>query len=159
VKEDEMGRACNTNGDKGNAYRILLLFILTADEFSPGGSGTTIRHNTQTRHDILMGKPEGKRPVEKRRRRWVDNTKIGLREIGWHDMYWIDLAQDRDKWKVSVNMVMNLRVPKNAGKFLSSCCWFGLNFYTQTGGSFSETSVKSHRVTKGDILDDSTVLG
>jgi hypothetical protein len=51
----------------------------------------------------------------------VDNNKMDLREIGWDGMDWIDLDQDRDKWRALVNTVMNLRVPQNAGKFLSSC--------------------------------------
>jgi hypothetical protein len=54
---------------------------------------------------------EGKRPPGRPRRRWVDNIKMDLREIGWDGMDWIDLAQDRDRWRVLVNMVMNLRVP------------------------------------------------
>jgi hypothetical protein len=57
---------------------------------------------------ILVGKPEGRRPL---RRRWVDNIKMDLREIGWDAMDWIDLAQDRDQWRTLVNTVMNLRVP------------------------------------------------
>jgi hypothetical protein len=60
---------------------------------------------------ILVGKPEGKRPLGRPRRKWVDNTKMALREIGWDGMDWIDLAQDRDQWKALVNTVMNLRVP------------------------------------------------
>jgi hypothetical protein len=60
---------------------------------------------------ILMGKPEGKRPLGRPRRRWVDNIKIDLREIGWGAMYWIDLAQDRDQWRALTNTIMNLRVP------------------------------------------------
>jgi hypothetical protein len=60
---------------------------------------------------LLMGKPEGKRPLEIPRRRWVDNIKINLRETGCGDMDWIGLAQDRDRWRALVNMVMNLRVP------------------------------------------------
>jgi hypothetical protein len=60
---------------------------------------------------ILVGKPEGKRPLERPRRRWVDNIKIDLREVGWDGMDWIDLAQDRDRWRTHVNAVMNLRVP------------------------------------------------
>jgi hypothetical protein len=60
---------------------------------------------------ILVGNPEGKRPLERPRRRWVDNTNMGLREIGWDGMDWIDLAQDRDQWRALVNTVMNLRVP------------------------------------------------
>jgi hypothetical protein len=59
---------------------------------------------------LLVGKPEGKRPLGRPRRRWVENIKIGLLEIGWGGVDWIDLAQDRDKWRVLVNVVMNLRV-------------------------------------------------
>jgi hypothetical protein len=59
---------------------------------------------------ILVGKPEGKRPVGRPRRRWMDNFKLDLREIGWDGMDWIDLAQDRDQWKALVNTEMNLRV-------------------------------------------------
>jgi hypothetical protein len=57
---------------------------------------------------ILVGKPEGKRPLG---RRWVNNIKMDLREIGWDGMDWIDLAQNRDQWRALVNTVMNLRVP------------------------------------------------
>jgi hypothetical protein len=60
---------------------------------------------------ILVGKPEGKRPLGRPRRRWVDNIKMDLREIKWDGMDWIDLAQDRDQWRALVNTVMNLRVP------------------------------------------------
>jgi hypothetical protein len=52
-----------------------------------------------------VGKPEGKRPLGRPRRRWVDNIKIDLREIGWD---WIDMAQDRDQWRALVNTVLNL---------------------------------------------------
>jgi hypothetical protein len=62
-------------------------------------------------YTILVGKPEGKRPVGRPRCRRVDNTKIDLREIGLGGMDWIDLAQDRDHRRALVNMVMNLRVP------------------------------------------------
>jgi hypothetical protein len=60
---------------------------------------------------ILVGKPEGKRPLRGSRRRWVNNIKMDLKEIGWDGMDWIDLAQDRGQWKALVSMVMNLRVP------------------------------------------------
>jgi hypothetical protein len=60
---------------------------------------------------ILVRKPEGKRPLGRQRRRWVDNIKIDLREIGWDGMDWIDVAEDRDQWRALVNTVMNLRVP------------------------------------------------
>jgi hypothetical protein len=55
--------------------------------------------------------PEGKRPLGRSRRRWVDNIKIDLRETGWDGMVWIDLAENRDQWRALVNTVMNLRVP------------------------------------------------
>jgi hypothetical protein len=76
-----MGRACSTNWEKRNAYRILL------------------------------GKQERKRPIGRPRRRWVDNIEMDLREIGWDGMDWIYLAQDRDQWRALVNTAMNLRVP------------------------------------------------
>jgi hypothetical protein len=60
---------------------------------------------------IMVGKPEGKRPLRRPRRRWVDNIKMDLRGIGWGGVDWIDLAQDRDQWRALVNTVMNLRVP------------------------------------------------
>jgi hypothetical protein len=59
----------------------------------------------------LVGKPEGKRPLGRPRRRWEDNIIMDLREIGWGGMDCIDLAQDRDQWRALVNTVMNLRVP------------------------------------------------
>jgi hypothetical protein len=62
-------------------------------------------------HRILVGKPEGRRPLERPRRRWEDNIKMDLREVGWDGADWIDLAQDRDRWRAVVYTVMNLRVP------------------------------------------------
>jgi hypothetical protein len=76
-----MGRACSTNGGNGSAYRI------------------------------LVGKSEGKRQLGRPRRRWVNNIKMDLREIGWDDIDWIDLTQNRDTWRALVNTVMNLPVP------------------------------------------------
>jgi hypothetical protein len=81
MKSKWIGSTCSTNGEKTNAYRI------------------------------LVRKPEGKRPLGRPRRRWVDNIKIDLREIGWDDMDWIDLGQDRAQLRTPANMVMNLRVP------------------------------------------------
>jgi hypothetical protein len=75
-----MGRACSTYVEKRNAYRI------------------------------LVGKPEGKKPLGRPGRRWEDNIKMDFREISWGGMDWIDLAQDRDQWRALVNTVMNLRV-------------------------------------------------
>jgi hypothetical protein len=79
--ENEIFRACSMNGEKRNAYRI------------------------------LVRKPEGKRPLRRPRHRWVDNIKIDPRKIGLGGMDWIDLAQDRDQWKALTNTVMNLQVP------------------------------------------------
>jgi hypothetical protein len=59
---------------------------------------------------ILVGMPEGKRPLGRPRSKWVDNIKMDLSEIGWDGMDWIYLAQDRDQWKALVNTVMNFRV-------------------------------------------------
>jgi hypothetical protein len=60
---------------------------------------------------LLVGKPEGKRPLGRPRRRWIDNIKIDLLEIGLSVVDWIGLARDRDRWRALVNSVMNLRVP------------------------------------------------
>jgi hypothetical protein len=57
-----------------------------------------------------VGKPEGKRPLIRPRRKWVDHIKIDLGEIGWNGMDWIHLAQDRDQWRALVNTVINLWV-------------------------------------------------
>jgi hypothetical protein len=75
-----MSKACSTNGEKRKAYRI------------------------------LVGNAEGKRPLGKPRRRWVDNIKMDLRDIAWDGMDWIDLAKDRNQCRAFVNAVMNLRV-------------------------------------------------
>jgi hypothetical protein len=76
-----MGEVCSTNGEKRNAYRL------------------------------LVGKPEGKRPLGRPRRRWVDNIKSDIFYIGWGAVDSIGLVQDRDRWRALVNAAMNLRVP------------------------------------------------
>jgi hypothetical protein len=83
---------------------------------------------------ILMGEPEGKRPLGKPRRRWEDNIKMDVREIWWGRMDWIDLAQDRDQWRAC-------RVPQNVGKFLNGC---------STGGFSSRSQL--HGVSWSDLL-------
>jgi hypothetical protein len=62
-------------------------------------------------YNILVGRPEGKKPLGRPRGRWEDNIKINLREIGFGDVDWIHWAQDIDRWRALVNTVMNLRVP------------------------------------------------
>ena len=60
---------------------------------------------------ILVGKPEGRRPLGRPRPRWEDNIRVDLREVGCGCMDWMELAQDRDRWRALVSAVMNLRVP------------------------------------------------
>jgi hypothetical protein len=76
-----MGGPCSTNGEKRNAYRL------------------------------LVGKAEGKRPLGRPRCRWVDIIRMDLGEVGWGDVDWIGLAQDRKRWRALVNWVLNLQVP------------------------------------------------
>jgi hypothetical protein len=59
---------------------------------------------------LLAGKPDGKRPLGRPSRRWVDNIRMDVGEVRWGDVYWIGLAQDRNRWRALVNSVMNLRV-------------------------------------------------
>jgi hypothetical protein len=75
-----MGGPCSTNGEKRKAYRL------------------------------LEGKPEGKRPLRRRRCRWIDNIRMYLGEVVWGDVDWIGLAKDRNRWRALVNSILNLRV-------------------------------------------------
>ena len=69
---------------------------------------------------LLVRKPKGKRPHERHRCRWEDNIKMDLKKVGCGGMDWIELAQDSDRLPVRVNEIMNVRVPENAGNFLTS---------------------------------------
>jgi hypothetical protein len=60
---------------------------------------------------LLVGKPKGNRPLGRTRRRWVDNIRMDLEEVGWGDVDWIGLAKDRNRWRALVNWVLNLQVP------------------------------------------------
>jgi hypothetical protein len=60
---------------------------------------------------ILVGRPDGRRPLGKPRCRWEDDIKMDLQEVGWDGVAWIDVVHDRDRWRALVNAVMNLRVP------------------------------------------------
>jgi hypothetical protein len=68
-----------------------------------------------------MEKPEGKRRLGRSRHRWADNIKMNIGEVGRGGMNWTVLAPDRGAWRAVVNMVMNLWIPQNVGKLLSSC--------------------------------------
>jgi hypothetical protein len=76
-----MGGACSTNGEKRHVCRL------------------------------LVGKLEGKRPLARPRRRWLDNIRMDLGKVGWGDVDWIGLAKDRNRWRALVNSVLNIRVP------------------------------------------------
>jgi len=69
---------------------------------------------------VLVGKPEGKRPLVRSRHRWEDNIKMNLQEVGCGCMDWIELTEVRDRWQALVNAVMNLWVPQNVGNFLTA---------------------------------------
>jgi hypothetical protein len=72
-------------------------------------------------YSVLVGKREGRRPLGRPRRRWEVNIRMDLREVGCGCVDWMELAQDRDRWRAFVSAVMNLRIPQNAGNFLTSC--------------------------------------
>jgi hypothetical protein len=74
-----------------------------------GGSCSTYG-GEEERDRLLVGKPEGKRPLGRPRRRWVDNIRMDIGKVGWGDVDWIGLAQDRNRWRALVNSVLNLRV-------------------------------------------------
>jgi hypothetical protein len=69
---------------------------------------------------LMVGKQEGMRPLGRSRRRWVDNIKRDLGEVGWSDVDWIGLAQDRNRWRALVNSVLKLRIPQTVRKVSSS---------------------------------------
>jgi hypothetical protein len=72
---------------------------------------STYRGEGRGTYRILVGRPEGRRPLGRPRLRWEDNIKMDLQDVGWGIMDWIDMAQNRDRWRAVVNAVMNLRVP------------------------------------------------
>jgi hypothetical protein len=71
-------------------------------------------------YSVLVGKPKGERPLGRTRRRWQENSKLDLKEVRWGGLNWIDLAQDRDRWRALVHAVRNVRVARNEGNFLTN---------------------------------------
>jgi hypothetical protein len=88
------------------AQNIYIIIVIINYLISPLGCS-----NGGNAYRLWVGKPEGKRPLGRPRRRSVDNIKMDLLEIDWGGVDWIGLAQDRDKWRVLVNAVMNFRFP------------------------------------------------
>jgi hypothetical protein len=87
-----------------------IIRIIKSRRMRWAGQVARIREN-RSAYTLLVGKPEGKRPLGRPRRRWVDNIRMDLVEVGWSDVDWIDLTQVRDKWITLVNVIMNLWVP------------------------------------------------
>ena len=83
-------------------------------------AGHVARMGRRGAYKVLMGKPQGERPLGRSRSRWEDNIKMDLHQVGNEGMDWIELAHNRDRWRELMNAVMNLRVPKNSGNFLTS---------------------------------------
>jgi hypothetical protein len=97
------------NEELHNLYSTPIIISKQVRKDEMGGACSTNAEKVAYR--ILVGKPEGKRPLGRPSRTWVDNIKMDLGEIGWDGVDWIDRARDRDQWKALVNMVSNLRVP------------------------------------------------
>jgi hypothetical protein len=99
------------NEDPHNFYSSPSIFRMTKSRNMRCAGHVVQMGEKRNAYRLLVGSPEGKRPLERPRCRWVDNIKMDLREIGLGGMDWIDLAQDRDQWKALANTLMNLRVP------------------------------------------------
>ena len=96
----------------------MILIICTHKHYSGGkteknlmGGACSAYGERRAVYSALVGKPEGNRPLGRPRRRWEDNIKMHIQEVGCGGLDWIKLAQDRDRWRALVNAVMNLRVP------------------------------------------------
>jgi hypothetical protein len=85
-------------------------------------------------YTLLVGKPEGRRPLGRPRSRWLDNIRPDFVEVGWGDVDWIGMAQDRDRWRALVKSVLNLRAPLNAGKLSSVLTSMDLSSSAQLHG-------------------------
>jgi hypothetical protein len=96
-----------------------------------GGPCSTNGGEEEKAYRLLVGKPEGKRPLGRPRRRWVDNIRMYLGKVGWGDVDWTGLARHRNRWRALVNSVLNLRVSLNAGKLTSGLTSSGLSSSAQ----------------------------
>jgi transcription termination factor 2 len=88
-----------------------IIRIIKARRMRWAGHVARMGEGKRNAYRLLVGKPEGKRPLGIPRRRWVDNIRMDLGEVGWCDVDWIGVVQDRNRWRALVNAVLNLRVP------------------------------------------------
>jgi hypothetical protein len=98
------------NEELHNLYALSSIIRMIMSKWVRCAGHVACREEKRNACMILVGKPEGKKPLRMPTRRWED-IKVDLREIGWGGMDWIDVAQDREQWRALVNMVMNFRVP------------------------------------------------
>jgi hypothetical protein len=112
-KRDEVtGEWRKLNNEELHSLYSSLNIIRMIKSWRMRWAGNVVRMvETRNAYRRLVGKPEGKRPLGRLRCRWVGNIKMDIRETGWDGMEWIDLAQDKDKWRALVYTVMNLRFP------------------------------------------------
>jgi hypothetical protein len=99
------------NEDLHNLYYSPNIIIIIKSRRMRWAGNVARKGEKRNAYRILVGKPEGNRPLRRPRQKWEDNIRMDLREIGWGGMDWIDLAQDREQWRALVNTVMNLLVP------------------------------------------------
>jgi hypothetical protein len=93
-----------------NFIIVAIIRIIKSRSMRWAGNVARMREKRNA-YRLLVGKPEGKRPLQRPRHRWVDNIKRDLGEVGWADVDWIGLAKDRNRWRALVNSVLKLRVP------------------------------------------------
>jgi transcription termination factor 2 len=99
------------NEELSNLYSLpSIIRILKSRRMRWAGHVARMREKRNA-YMLLVGKPEGKRPLGRQRHRWVDNIRMDLGEVGWDDVDWIHLTQVRNRWRVLVNSVLNLEVP------------------------------------------------
>jgi hypothetical protein len=112
-KKDAVARSWRKLHNEGlhNFYSLLSIIRMIKSRRARWAGHVARMGPKMNAYRILVGKPEGKRPLGRQRQRWVDNIKMDLREIGWGGMDWTALAQDRDQWRALVNTVRNLWVP------------------------------------------------